>query len=69
MWSLFHFPFSSLLGPNIRLRVLFSNNLGLRSSLNVSDNVLQLYSTSGYIIVLYILFFKFLERSLEDKIV
>ena len=28
-------PFSSLLGPNIRLRILFSNTLSLHSSLNV----------------------------------
>ena len=32
MWSLLHSPFASLLGPNIRLRILFSNILGLHSS-------------------------------------
>jgi len=32
---------SSLLGPNILLYTLFSNNLSLRSSLNVSDQVLH----------------------------
>jgi len=31
---------SSLLGPNILLNTLFSNNLSLRSSLNVSDQVI-----------------------------
>ena len=27
LWSLLHSPFSSLLGPNTRLRILFSNTL------------------------------------------
>ena len=31
LWSLVHFPFSSLLGPNIRLRMLFSDTLSLDS--------------------------------------
>ena len=26
-WSLLHFPFSSLFGPNVRLRILFSSTL------------------------------------------
>ena len=55
------------LGPNIRLRFLFSNTLSLHSFLNVRGHVLQPYSTTGNIIVLYILIFKFLERSREDK--
>ena len=62
--SLLHSPFPSLLGPNIRLRLLLSNTLSLNSFLNVRDYVLQPYSTTGNIIVLYILIFKFLERSL-----
>ena len=67
LWSLLHSPFSSFLGPNIHLRILFSNTLSLDYSLNVRDHVSQPYSTAGNIIVLYILIFKFLERSLEDK--
>ena len=67
LWSLLHSPLSSLLGPNIRLRILFSNTLSLDSSLNVRDYVSHPYSTTGNIIVIYILIFKFLERSREDK--
>ena len=36
---------------------------------NVRDHVSQPYSATGNIIVLYILIFKLLERSLEDKTV
>ena len=48
LWSsslgiLLHSPFSSLLGPNIRLRILFSNTLSLYSSFNVRDCVSQPY--------------------------
>ena len=53
---------SSLLGPNTLL-----NTLSLRSSLNVSDHVSHPYKTTGKIIVLYILIFKFLDSNLEDK--
>ena len=56
-------PFSSFSGPNIRLRILFSNTLSLHSSLSVSDHVSQPYSTTGNTIVLYISIFKFSERS------
>jgi len=58
---------SSLLGPNILLNTLFSKTLGLRSSLNASDQVSHPYKTTGKIIVLYILIFKFSDRKLEDK--
>ena len=50
-------PFSSILDPNICLRILFSNTLSLDSSLNVRDYVSQPYSTTGNIIVLRSLIF------------
>jgi len=67
--SLLHSPVtSSLLGPNILLNTLFSNTLNLRSSLNASYQVSHTYRTTGKIIVLFILNFKFLFSKLEDKI-
>jgi hypothetical protein len=68
LWSFLHSPYISfLLGPNT-LNTLFSNTLSLRSSLNVSDQVLHLYKTTGKIIILCILIFIFLDRKLVDKI-
>ena len=64
-WSLLNSPFSSLLGPDLRLWILFSNTLSLHSSFNIRDHVSQPYSTTGSIIVLYVLIFKFLSRRLE----
>jgi hypothetical protein len=42
-------------------------SLNLRSSFSVSDQISHPYTTTGKIIVLYILFFKFLESELEDE--
>jgi len=50
---------SSLLGTNVLLNTLFSNSLSLRSSLSVSDHVSHPHKTTGKIIFLYILIFKF----------
>ena len=50
----------SFLVPDILLNTLFSNTLSLCSSLNVSAQVSHRYRTTGKIIVLYILIFKFL---------
>jgi len=55
--SFLHSPVTlSLIGPNILL-----NTLSLHSSLNVSDQVSHPYKTTGKIIVLYLLIFKFLD--------
>ena len=66
--SLLHSPVTlSLLGPNILLNTIFSNTLSFLSSLNVNDQVSHPHKTTGKIIVLYILIFKFLDSNLEDK--
>jgi hypothetical protein len=52
--QLLHPPITpSLFGPNILLNTLFSNILGLCSSLNVRDHVSHTYRTTDKIIVLY----------------
>ena len=54
--SFLHSPVtSSLLDPNIPLSNLFSKNLSLRSSNNISDQVSHPYKTTSKIIILYIL--------------
>jgi hypothetical protein len=58
---------SSILGQNILLSTLFLNILKPHSSLCVPDQVSHQYKTTGKIMVLYILIFKFLERRQEDK--
>jgi hypothetical protein len=58
---------SSLLGPNILLRTLFSNTLSLCSSLSVRDQVPHPYKTTGTIMVLCILTFTFLDSRRDDK--
>jgi hypothetical protein len=66
--QLLHSPVtSSLLGPNILLRTLFSNTLSPRSSLNVRDQVSRPYKTTSRIMVLYILTFTLLDsRKTKD---
>ena len=66
--SLVHSPVtSSLLGPNIFLNTLFSNNLSFLSYRSVNDHVSHPYKTTDKITVLYVLIFKFLDSNLEDK--
>jgi len=58
---------SSLFVPNILLNTLLSNTLSLRSSLTVNDQVLHSHKTTGKIIVLYSLIFKFFVSKRKDK--
>ena len=66
--NLLHSPVtSSLPGPNIPLNTMFSNTLSFVSSLIVSDQVSHPCKTTGKIIVLYTMIFKFLDSNVEDK--
>ena len=68
--NLLHSPVtSSLLGPNILLNTIFANTLSSLSSLNVNDQVSHPYKTTGKIIVLYILIFKFLKIKIYRTII
>jgi hypothetical protein len=58
---------SSVLGPNILISTLFSNNLNLCSSLSVRDQISHPYKTYGVIMVLYILICKFLEMKWDNS--
>ena len=59
---------SSLLGPNILLNTMFSYTLNFLSSRSVSDQVSHPYKTTGKIIVLCILIFKFLDPLKEKSV-
>jgi hypothetical protein len=58
---------SSLLGPNIVLRTLFSSPLSLCSFLHVRDHVSHPFETTARIMVLYMLTFTFLDSRRDDR--
>jgi hypothetical protein len=58
---------SSLFGPNILLRTMFSNNFSLCTSINLRDQVSHPCKTTGRILVLHILTFTFQDNRREDK--
>ena len=61
------FPFSILLSPNIRLRILFSFTLSMLSSLNVRDHVSKPYSTMEISFLIYFNFHNLREKSRRQK--
>jgi hypothetical protein len=56
-----------LIGPNTLLSTLSSNTLSLYSSFNATHYVSYPYNTTGKLMVLYALNFRFLDRRWEDK--
>jgi hypothetical protein len=56
-----------LLGPNIFLYTLFSEILSLCSSLKVRVQASHPYSTTGKIVVLYILILRFIDMRQGEK--
>jgi hypothetical protein len=57
----------TLIGPNILLSTLFPNTWKLCSSLSVRDQVSHPYKSTGKLIVLSILIFKFLQMIQENR--
>jgi len=57
----------SLIGRNILLKTMFSTTLSFLYSLKVNNEVKYPYKTTGKIIILYILIFKFFDSILEDE--
>ena len=67
LWNLLHFPFASLVRPNIRLRILFSNTPSLRSSLNARA-MLHIYIAKLAMLSFYIFKVSILrEKSRRQK--
>ena len=58
---------SSFLGQNVLLSTIFLKTFTLHFSLSVSDHVSNSYTTTGKVIDLYILMFKFLDSEGKTK--
>jgi hypothetical protein len=58
---------SSLVGPDILLRTMFSDTLRLCPPLNMRDHVSRPYVTTGRIMVLYVLTFTFLVSCRKEN--
>ena len=58
---------SSLLGPDVLPSTLFLKTLTLHFSLSVSDHVSNSYTTTGKVMNIYILMFKFLDGEAKTK--
>jgi hypothetical protein len=61
------FPILIPIEAKYLLQILLSNNLSLHSSLYLRDHFTQPYSTTGSVIILYILILKFFGRSGKSK--